>query len=102
MSPDPYVDAIGDRWLSAWLVAPSACWIQTRCPRHARRLGQRTDTSLVARDHAGGFLRTYSIKRPIAFVEQLIARYQSKQEATNEAFSTLAGDMARRKSKRVC
>lgn len=83
---NPYYDAIGDRLLSAWLVAPSSVWIQTRLPRHARRLAQRSDTRLVARNHAGEFLRTFEANRPIGWAAALIARYQAKQKATNEAF----------------
>lgn len=89
---NPYFDPIGDRELCAWMVAPGVCSIQTRQPRHARRLSQRTDTRLVARDHAGGYLRIFEMPRPIAFVEQLINRYTAKQTATNEAIPLLAVD----------
>jgi hypothetical protein len=80
------LEAIGDRWLCAWKVSDGECRIQTRLPRHARRLTQRTDTRLVAREHASPYLRVFAINRPLAFVENLLRRYTAKHTATNEAF----------------
>jgi hypothetical protein len=95
---DHRFDVIGNRELCAWIDTPGICRIQTRSPQHARRLAQRTDTNLVAREYASGYLRVFIIRRPLAIVEQLISRYQSKQTATNRAFSTLAGDSSARKT----
>ena len=76
-------DTIGDRWLSAWLVAPSICWIQTRSPQFARKLSQRSDSRLVARGVAGGYLRTFEFSHGLAWAERLIARYTKNGMATN-------------------
>jgi hypothetical protein len=46
-------EIIGDRELSAWLVAPGETWIQTRSPQFARKLSQRSDSHQVACGVAG-------------------------------------------------
>jgi hypothetical protein len=76
-------EAIGDHWLSAWLVAPSVVWIQTRDPHHARRLSQRGDSRLVASGVAGGYLRTFEFPHGLAWAGRLIARYTKNGTATN-------------------
>lgn len=73
---------IGDRDLCAWLVAPGKCWIQTRNPRHARRLAQRKDTRLAAIGVAGGYLRTFAVDKGLSWASRLIERYQSSEMAT--------------------
>lgn len=82
-------EVIGDRSLCAWLVVPGACWIQTRDPKHARRLAQRGDTRLVARGVAGGFLRTFEVKRGLSWARRFIVRHASNDVATKEVFSSL-------------
>jgi len=103
MNPfDPYFDAIGDRWLCAWLVAPGICWIQSRSPKFARKLSQISNSKLVARDHAGGYLRIYEFNRPISWAAKLIARYTkttpTRSMPTNEAFPSLNPPLVRQKS----
>jgi len=51
---------------------------------------------MIFRNHSscprpcGGYLRTFEMPRPIAFVEQLTIRYTAKRAATNAVFSTAA------------
>lgn len=71
-------ETIGNRELSAWLVAPGVTWIQTRSPQFARKLSQRSDSRLVAHSVAGGYLRTFEFQRGLAWARRLIARYQTK------------------------
>lgn len=73
-------DTIGNRELAAWQVAPGVVWIQCRSPHFARKLSQRNDARLVARGVAGGYLRIYELSRSLAFIQRLIARYQTKSE----------------------
>jgi hypothetical protein len=80
---NPYYDAIGDRWLSAWQVAPGICWVQTRSAEFARKLSRRSDGRLVARGVAGGYLRTFEFHHGLAWARRLIDRYQSAETATN-------------------
>jgi hypothetical protein len=77
---------IGDRDLSAWLVCPGICWVQSRSSLYARKLAQRSDSRLVARGVAGGFLRTFEFHHGLAWAELLLARYIPVGEATKEAF----------------
>lgn len=77
---------IGDTSLSAWLVAPGVCWVQTRSPLVARKLSQRADSKLVARGVAGGYLRTFEFRHGLAWAGRLIARYTQKDEPTNAPF----------------
>jgi len=76
-------ETIGDRDLSAWLVARGVTWIQTRSPQFARKLTQRSDSRLVAQGVAGGYLRTFEFQRGLAWARRLIARYTKKETATN-------------------
>ena len=79
-------DTIGDRWLSAWLVAPGVCWVQTRSPLFARKLSQRADSCLVSRGVAGGYLRIFAFQSGLAWARNLLARYTRNDEPTNERF----------------
>jgi hypothetical protein len=81
---------IGDHWLSAWQVAPGVTWVQTREPKHARRLAQRKDSRLVAYGVAGGFLRTFEFQHSLAWARRLIGRYQTKNETPTNARIKLA------------
>lgn len=81
-------ETIGDHVLCAWTVAPSVIWIQTRDPKHARRLEQRADGRLVARGVLGGYLRTFEFQgRTLAWAERLIDRYSANETATNSGKS---------------
>jgi hypothetical protein len=95
-------ETIGDRWLSAWQVAPGVVWVQTRSPQFARKLSQRSDSRLVAHGVAGGYLRTFEFQHGLAWARRLIARYNTRNEtATNTQISALASPVVRRKSKTV-
>jgi len=78
---------IGSLDLAAWQVAPGVCWVQTRDPKHARRLAQRSDSGLVARGVAGGYLRTFEFRHGLAWAGRLIARYTGNGTTTNAGFS---------------
>jgi hypothetical protein len=79
-------DTIGNSLISAWLVAPGICWVQTRSPLLARKLLRRADSCLVAFGVAGGYLRTFSFQHRLSWARRLIARYTRIGMATNERF----------------
>ena len=70
---------IGDRDLCAWQPTASQTWVQTRLPEFARKLSQRKDARLVAKDNGGGYLRTYAFKKRLAWAERLICSYTDSQ-----------------------
>ena len=74
---------IGNPELSAWQVAPGIVWTQTRSPRFARKLSQRSDSRLVVRGVAGGYLRTFEFQHGLAWARRLIARYTANETPTN-------------------
>lgn len=74
---------IGPRELRAWQVAPGEVWVQSRSPRHTRRLSQRSDNRLVAVGVAGGYLRTYAFPHSLAWARDLIARYTASETPAN-------------------
>jgi hypothetical protein len=76
-------EAIGNRELCAWLVAPGVCWVQTRSPQFARKLSQRSDSRLIVRGVAGGYLRTFEFHHGLAWARRLIARYTATETPTN-------------------
>jgi hypothetical protein len=76
-------ETIGTRELSAWKVASGVVWVQTRSPQFARKLSQRSDSRLVARGVAGGYLRTFEFPHGLAWAGRLIARYTKNGTATN-------------------
>lgn len=88
--------AIGDRWLSAWQVAPGVVWVQSRSPVFARKLSQRADSHLVAWGVAGGYLRTYSFPHGLAWAGRLIARYTRNETPTNARINSPASPARRR------
>lgn len=94
-------DTIGTHELSAWQVAPGVTWLQTRSPQFARKLSQRSDSRLVARGVAGGYLRTFEFPHGLAWAGRLIARYQSAEKITNARNSALASPVARRNAQTV-
>jgi hypothetical protein len=81
---NPHYDAIGDHWLSAWQVGRGV-WVQTRSPQFARQLSQRSDSRLVARSHAGPFLRTFEFHHSLAWARRLIAAYTADAARTTAA-----------------
>lgn len=80
---------IGTQLICAWQPALGITWVQTRCPKLARKLDQRDDGSLVARGVAGGYLRTFEFRQPLAWAQRWIDRHTKNETATNEAFSSL-------------
>lgn len=66
----------GDSELCAWQPGRGITWVQTRNPRHARRLAQRRDRQLTAVGVSGGYLRTFEFQRPIRWAIRLMRRYR--------------------------
>jgi hypothetical protein len=83
----PLNSAVGDRALCAWQPGRGLVWVQTRDPKHARRLAQRSDGKLVAYAVAGGYLKTFEFQRSLAWSMRLIKRYTANQTATNAALN---------------
>ena len=81
----PLNTAIGDRFLCAWQPVRGIVWVQTRDPKHARRLAKRKDGRLVARGVAGGFLRTFEFEHSLAWALRLMKRYTADEVTANEA-----------------
>ena len=81
----PLNTTIGDRDLCAWQPVQGVVWVQTRNPKHARRMEQRSDSKLVAWGVAGGYLKTFEFARSITWAINLMARYTAAQKATNAA-----------------
>jgi hypothetical protein len=86
--PAPKADAgsdfrtVGNRVLSAWGVG-DAVWVQTRCPEIAQKLSWLTRNPrprLVMWGVAGGYLRTYELSKPMAWVEAWITEVLSARE----------------------
>ncbi len=59
MAKIPLNTAVGDRDLCTWQPVRGIVWIQTRNPKHARRLAKRLDSRLVATGVTGGFLEDF-------------------------------------------
>jgi hypothetical protein len=71
---------VGNDVLSAWRVANGVIWVQTRTPKHAGRLAKRSDSKLVVRGVAGGYLRTFEFTgKTLAWAERLVLRYTGIQ-----------------------
>ena len=82
----PLNTAVGDRELCAGQPVHGIVWIQTRNPKHARRMAQRKDGRLVVRGVAGGYLMTYEFAQSLPWAMALMDRYTAEEKATNEAF----------------
>jgi hypothetical protein len=91
--------AVGERELCAWQPVRGIVWVQTRDPKHARRLGQRGDSRLVARGVAGGYLKTFEFRRSLAWAVRLMKRYMSAKAATNAALGSAVCPTASRKGR---
>jgi hypothetical protein len=76
-------ETIGCHELSAWQVASGIVWVQTRSPQFARKLSQRSDSRLIVRGVAGGYLRTFEFQHGLAWARRLIARYTAAETPTN-------------------
>jgi hypothetical protein len=76
--------AIGGHELCAWWPVRGVVWVQTRNPKHARRMTQREDGRLVVRGVAGGYLKTFEFRRSLAWATRLMKRYLAAETATNE------------------
>jgi hypothetical protein len=85
----PLNEVIGSGVLCAWQPVRGVTWVQTRSPQFARKLSQRSDSRLVARGVAGGYLRTFEFKRGLAWARRLVARYNTKNETAANARKTL-------------
>jgi len=78
-------EAIGGHELCAWQPARGVVWVQTRSPKHARRMAQREDGRLVVRGVAGGYLKTFEFRGSLTWAARLMKRYLTDKTATNEA-----------------
>ena len=92
-------DTIGNSAISAWLAASGVCWIQTSSARHARRLSQRSDTRMVGKSVAGGFLRTFEVQRPLSWAKRFIRSHEKNEEPTNGAVLVQESPTSRREKK---
>jgi hypothetical protein len=79
----PLNTAIGDRDLCVWQPVRGICWVQTRNPKHARRLAKRSDGRLVAYGVTGGFLKTFEFQKPLAWAVRLLNRYTAAELTAN-------------------
>ena len=79
----PVNTTVGDRDLCAWQPVRGVTWVQTRNPRHTRRLKQRKDGRLVAVGVDGGYLRTFEFLQPLSWAVRLMNRYTRNDMATN-------------------
>lgn len=78
---------VGNRNLCAWQPVRGIVWVQTRDPRHARRLAKRSDGRLVATGVAGGFLRTYEFAHSLPWAIRLMVRYAASETTANGALA---------------
>lgn len=99
MAGIPLNQTVGDRELCAWQPVPGITWVQTRHPKHAKRLGQRRDARLVAVGVAGGYLKTFEFRHSMAWAVRLMARHTSSWKATNARLNRAADPLAHRTGK---
>jgi hypothetical protein len=85
MATIPLNTTVGDRDLCAWQPVQGVVWVQTRDPKHARRLAKRSDGKLVACGVAGGYLKTYEFRQSMAWAVELLNRYTAVEVTPNEA-----------------
>ena len=95
----PLNDTIGNSEISAWLVAPGVCWVQTSSTHHARRLSQRSDTRIAGFGVAGGYLKIFEVKQPLAWAKRFIRSLEPNEEPTNGAVLVQESPTSRRKKK---
>ena len=82
--------------MCAWQPVRGVVWVQTRNPKHARRMAQRKNGRLVVRGVAGGYLRTFEFRGSLAWAARLMKRYLADETATNEALGRTECVVARR------
>jgi hypothetical protein len=87
---------------ACWKVAPGVVWIQVYQPEQARALARIAGGRRVAYSVAGPYLRTFEFGRSLRWAENWSCRQLTRHTGTNEAFSVLAGPVARRGSGRGC
>ena len=87
-------EAIGGRELCAWQPVRGVVWVQTREPRHARRLAKREDGRLVVRGVAGGYLRIFELLGSLAWAARLMKRYLAGETTANEGLGRAACPVA--------
>lgn len=75
---------IGHSELCAWQPTTGITWVQTRSPQFARKLSQRSDSRLIVRGVAGGYLRTFEFLNSLAWARRLIARYTADEMLPNK------------------
>jgi hypothetical protein len=92
----PVNDTVGGDIISAWLVEPGVCWIQTSSARHARRLSQRSDTRIVGNGVVGGFLRIFEAQHSLSWAKRFIARHETNEVPTGAAFLNPESPTSRR------
>lgn len=92
----PVNDTVGGDIISAWLVKPGVCWIQTNSARHARRLSQRSDTRIVGNGVVGGFLRIFEAQHSLSWAKRFIARHETNEVPTGAAFLNPESPTSRR------
>jgi len=95
----PLNDTIGNSEISAWLVAPGVCRVQTSSAQHARRLSQRSDTRIAGFGVAGGYLKIFEVKQPLAWAKRFIRSLEPNEEPTNGAVLVQESPTSRRKKK---
>ncbi len=88
--------AIGGHELCAWQPARGVVWVQTRNPKHARRMAQREDSHLVVRGVAGGYLKTFEFRGSLTWAARLMKRYLTDEMATNGALGRAVCPVASR------
>ena len=77
--------AVGDREFCAWQLVRGIVWVQTRDPKHAKRMAERQDSRLVVVGVAGGYLKTFEFRHSLAWAGRLVNRYTAAETATNGA-----------------
>ena len=95
----PVNDTVGGDIISAWLVKPGVCWIQTNSARHARRLSQRSDTRMVGNGVVGGFLRIFEAQHSLSWAKRFIRSHEKNEEPTNGAVLVQESPTSRREKK---
>lgn len=73
----------GDRLLCAWSPAEQVVWVQSRSPKYARKLKERSDSRQVMTGVNGGYLRTFEFRgKTMAWAKELIERYTRNEMRT--------------------
>jgi hypothetical protein len=70
--------------------------VQTRNPKHARRMAKRADGRLVVRGAAGGYLKTFEFRRSLAWAARLMNRYLTNETTANEGLGRAVCPVAAR------